>query len=270
MTMTQRPLISFITVTYQAMSVLEPTLDRFLDQTTGGFECLIIDGGSNDGTLDIMTTYAPRFAEKGIDLRWISEPDHGLYDAMNKGMAMAKGHYIWFMNAGDRLAGNDTVQQVHQSIQTANNNRTALPADELPDFIHGETLVVDQHYNKLGFRRLKAPKDLQWKHFKWGMLVCHQAMLIKQEMATPFNLHYKYSSDYDWAIRCLKTSKKTLKIDQVVCEFMDGGLTKKKMKASLKERYRIMVYHYGWLSTSLLHLWFVVRAAWFKLRHGWI
>lgn len=268
--MTQRPFLSFITVTYQAVNVLSPTLDRFLTQSGLSFECLIIDGGSNDGTVELIKAFASRFQEKTIPFRWISEPDGGLYHAMNKGIAMAQGDYLWFMNAGDRLASTNTLLQLNQALTkqeaTLTDNHQAL----LPDFIYGETMIVGKNYEVIGPRRLRAPKKLTWKHFRWGMLVCHQAMLVKRSIAPPFDTSYRYSADFDWAIRCLKASRSIQNAEIVLCEFMEGGLTNQKMAASLKERFTLMAHHYGYAMTTLVHGWFVVRAAWFKLWHGWI
>jgi len=268
--MTHPPLISFITVTYQAASMLSPTLDRLLAQSSTSFECLVIDGGSNDGTVDVITTYATRFQEKGIPFRWISEPDKGLYDAMNKGLVMAEGSYVWFMNAGDRLASEDTLHLLEKGLKEAGKELMDHEQEQLPDFMYGETMIVDATYGIVGPRRLKAPTNLTWKHFRWGMLVCHQAMLVKRTMAPPFNTSYRFSSDYDWAIRCLKASRHIHNTGLVLCEFMEGGLTKQKMSLSLKERYAIMAKNYGYVSTTLLHGWFFIRAAWFKLQHGWM
>jgi glycosyltransferase involved in cell wall biosynthesis len=256
------PLFSIITVTYQAETTLPVTVDRFLEQEVTDYEYIFVDGGSTDGTVELIRNAVTRFAEKGISARWISERDNGLYDAMNKGLSMANGIYVWFMNAGDCLAGPCTLSNLVSFLDSGN---PAL----YPDFLYGETLIVDEHYNVLGPRRLKAPAVLTWRKFKWGMLVCHQSMIVRRSIAQPFNTHYKYSADFDWAIRCMKASSFISNSGLVLAYFQTGGLTNKRMKASLKERFTIMVENYGWVSTIFLHAWFVVRAAWFKLFHGW-
>ena len=269
--MVTQPLISFITVTYQAEAVLPPTLDRLLEQTDLSFECLVIDGGSTDGTLALIKDYEAKFAGCGVTFTWISEPDKGLYHAMNKGLAMAQGVYVWFMNAGDRLAGKGTIQRIKAGLTPVATSQASFDsAMTLPDFIYGETTVVDDGYNVVGARRLKAPAHLTWKQFKWGMLVCHQAMVVKRSLAPAFDLHYRYSSDFDWAIRCLKQATSIHNTNLVLCDFLHGGLTTNKMKSSLKERFVVMTNHYGLLSTLTLHGWFIIRAGWFKVRHGWL
>lgn len=269
--MITQPLISFITITYQADAVLSPTLDRLLEQTDTSFECLVIDGSSTDGTLALIKAYEEKFTQRAIPFTWISEPDEGLYDAMNKGLALANGVYVWYMNAGDRLGSVDTIQALKNALSSSKTaKKTGEASRRLPDFIYGETMVVDQQYKVLGPRRLHAPEHLTWKHFKWGMLVCHQAMLVKRSLAPSFDRRYHYSADFDWAIRCLKQATVIHNSKLVLCDFLYGGLTTNKMKSSLKERFFIMKNHYGLFSTLLLHGWFVIRAAWFRLSHGWM
>lgn len=270
--MSASPLFSIITVTYQANAVLPFTVDRFLEQEATDYEYLFIDGGSTDGTVELIDDYVARFTEKGICARSISERDNGLYDAMNKGLSMATGTYVWFMNAGDRLAEPSTLSSITSFLHayTDANGSTQDDDTEYPDFLFGETLIVNEQHHVLGPRRLKAPQTLTWKKFQWGMLVCHQSMIVRRTLAQPFNTLYNYSADYDWAIRCMKASSRIVNTGLILTHFQTGGLTDNRMKASLKERFNIMTDTYGWPSTILLHGWFIVRAAWFKLFHGWI
>jgi glycosyltransferase involved in cell wall biosynthesis len=262
-----KPLISIITITYQAENVLRRTIDSILAQDFTNFEYLIVDGLSTDGTTAIIKEYQPVFQEKGISFRWLSERDHGIYDAMNKAIHIAVGDYLWFMNAGDEIASPNTINTLWSAL-------FLLVPDKIngimPDFIYGETLIVDDSGAIMGKRRLKAPEKLSWKSFRMGMLVCHQSMLVKRDLAPDYNLAYRYSGDFDWTIRCLLNAQYVYNTHIVLTRFLDGGVSKKKMKASLRERFQIMTNYYGFLSTSLFHFWFVCRAVVFKLRHGWI
>ena len=119
-----QPTFSIITITYNAVRLVEQTLLNVLSQSYPNIEYIVIDGGSTDGTVDIIRRY-----ESGLAY-WVSEPDKGIYDAMNKGLQKATGDYVWFINAGDTLCSSDTVQSVVSKLQ----KRKALP-----DIIYGET-----------------------------------------------------------------------------------------------------------------------------------
>lgn len=240
----QQPRFSIITITYNASRWLEQTILNVLSQSYPDIEYLIIDGGSTDGTVQIIEQYA-----SGITY-WVSEPDKGIYDAMNKGLSRATGDYVWFINAGDSLSSADTVQRVASAIRTKKN---------LPDILYGETNIVDEAGHSLGARRLKAPRHLTWKSFRMGMLVCHQSFIIKRTLAPFYDLQYRYSADFDWCIRCLKQAKTCYNTRQVLSAFLDGGTSTTQRKASLKERYAIMCKYYGTFATILLHGWFAIR-----------
>jgi glycosyltransferase involved in cell wall biosynthesis len=242
--MNTQPRISVVTVTYNAARWLEGTVLSVLNQSYPHLEYIIIDGASTDGTTDIIRQY-----EAGISY-WASEPDNGLYDAMNKGIGQATGDYLWFINAGDKIETADTVQQMVARLRKRKS---------LPDIVYGETTVINEEGKSLGMRRLRPPKKLTWKSFRMGMLVCHQSFIIKREIAPLYNLRYRYSSDFDWCIRCMKAAKTICNSKMILSGFLDGGMSTVQRKASLKERYAIMCNYYGKVSTSLLHLWFAVR-----------
>ena len=239
------PKFSIITVTYNAAKVLEETIQSVISQTYKNVEYIIVDGRSKDTTLQITDKY-----KKWIH-RLVSEPDKGLYDAMNKGIQLATGDYLCFLNAGDKLHDNNTLQLIVHSLK----------GKTLPDVVYGETAIVDKQGNFLHMRRLSAPKELHWKSFKKGMLVCHQAFFAKRELAIqePYLLDYRFSADFDWCIRIMKRAKQLHNTRQTVIDYLNEGMTTHNHKASLKERFRIMVKHYGWISTILHHGWFVIR-----------
>lgn len=238
-----KPLFSIITVTYNAEQTILPTMKSVCSQTCTDYEHLIIDGASSDNTLSIVKEF------NSTQLRIASEPDKGLYDAMNKGIAAAYGGYLIFLNAGDSFFESDTLQLLKQQIE----------AEKFPDIIYGETALYDNAGNFIGMRRLKAPEKLTWKSFRNGMLVCHQAFIAKREIVRPYNLAYRFSADFDWCIRCMKQAKSIYNSHQVIVRYLSEGLTTQNHKASLKERYRIMCRYYGHITVSLLHLWFAVR-----------
>ena len=237
------PRFTIITVTYNAAKVIEKTIQSIVAQTYKNYEYIIIDGASKDSTLAIIDKYRDNVNTV------ISEPDKGLYDAMNKGIAAASGDYLCFLNAGDIFHGKDALQQIANSITS----------DSLPDIIYGETAIVDKDDNFLHMRRLKTPENLTWKSFKQGMLVCHQAFFAKRTLAEPFDLSYRFSADFDWCIRVMKKASTLHNTHITIIDYLDEGLTTQNHKASLKERFHIMAKHYGWVSTVAHHIWFVIR-----------
>jgi Glycosyltransferases involved in cell wall biogenesis len=270
-----KPLISIITITFQAESHLRRTAESVLNQSYSNIEYIIVDGGSKDQTISIIKEYEEKFNLKSIPFRWISEQDNGIYDAMNKGMQLATGDYVWFVNSGDKIASETCLEDIFRSPFAVFNGKGKLsgetcPSEDLPDFIYGETFIVNEQGDIMGPRRLKAPERLNWRSFRMGMLVCHQSMLVKRSIAPRFDLQYKYSSDFDWTIRCLKQSTILYNTHMVLSHFLDGGVSKRKMRTSLMERFKIMSKNYGVIPTTLRHSWFIFRAAWFKLIHGWI
>ena len=244
-------LFSIITVTYNASRWLERTIRSVISQSYSNIEYIIVDGNSSDGTLDIIKKYQTSVTH------WMSEPDRGLYDAMNKGMKLASGDYVWFLNAGDTLYSETVVQDMVNAVGGGN----------LPDILYGETLIADSEGNPLAMRRLKAPEKLSWKSFDMGMLVCHQSFLVRRAIAEPYDMQYRFTADYDWCIRCLKKADRVFNTHLILSRFLEAGLSATNRKEALKERYRIMCENYGKLPTQIRHVWFALRfytAKWTK------
>ncbi len=252
--------ITIATVTWNAASLIERTIHSVEQQTYAHVEHLIVDGNSSDNTLQLVHHYQERNSRAQVrhEIVCISEPDRGLYDAMNKALSMATGHYILFLNAGDTLHTANTLAQVAEAAQTT--------APTLPAVIYGHTHLVDAHGHYLRERRLTPPERLTWRSFKNGMLVCHQAFFANTRLArhTLYNLRYRFSADYDWCIRLMHQAEREhlplVNAHLVVANYLSEGLTTKNHKASLRERFRIMCRHYGLVPTLLRHVWFVVRS----------
>lgn len=240
-----KPLISIITITYNAAGALTPTMKSVKEQSFTDYEHLIIDGASKDNTLDIARTLG------GKNLRILSEPDKGLYDAMNKGLDMAKGKYVLFLNAGDTFHSQDTL--------SAYGKEAAKGAD----IIYADTVIVDKDRRVLAPRHLSAPRILSFQSFSKGMLVCHQAFMVRKDLAPHYDLHYRFSADYDWTVKCLKRTKpgKCANLNTVAINYLSDGLTDKNKLKSLRERFKIMCGHYGTLPTIFNHIKFIFRAA---------
>ncbi len=240
--MKTNPLISVITITFNAENCLKPTMDSVAEQKFTNREHIIIDGASTDSTLDIARHYP--------GVRILSEPDQGLYDAMNKGLAMARGEYVIFLNAGDTFHSPATL-----SIY-------ALRADLGDDIIYGDTVIVDADRRIIAPRHYAAPDQLTFESFSKGMLICHQAFMVKRRLAPEFDLKYRFSADYDWTIRCIKASKpeRCTNLNAIVIDYLSDGLTDKNHTKSLKERYNIMAQHYGKMHAFKRHVQLVCES----------
>ena len=242
--MTRQPLISLITVTFNAAKTISKTLESVKEQTFMDFEHLIIDGASKDNTIDIIKEY--NLPQTIV----FSEPDKGLYDAMNKGLRMAKGKYVIFLNAGDAFHSPDTLKYYSEA------------ASKGKDIIYGDTIIVDETGAKIADRHLSVPSRLTKKSFSDGMLICHQAFMVRKDMAPFYDLSYKFSADYDWTVKCIENSNpdNCENLNRVTIDYLSDGLTDKNKWKSLRERFRIMASHYGLPTTVVKHLSFVVRA----------
>ena len=243
------PLFSIITVTWNAASVIAPTLESVQRQTNSDYELLIIDGASTDETLTIVRQASI------AGLRVFSEPDKGLYDAMNKGIARARGRYIMFLNAGDAFASETVLARL--ALLTASN----------PGVIYGQTQLVDARRNVVGQRHLTAPKRLTAASFLNGMVVCHQAFVARRDLVPEYDLQYRLSADYDWCIKILRKSPANAYAGPApIISYLADGMTTRHHRASLWERYRIMCRHYGTTRATMRHLGFIPR--YLKRRFG--
>lgn len=250
---------SIITCTYNAESVLKRTLHSVLEQTYPYVEHIILDGASEDHTMDMVDEYLHEDKQRETRHQIVisSEPDGGLYFAMNKAIKKSTGTYLVFLNAGDVFPASDTLEVIANSIGDG---------EALPGVIYGDTDIVDEDGHFLRHRRLTPPEKLSWKSFKYGMLVCHQSFYAQTNIAKDvlYNTNYRYSADVDWCIRIMKVCKeRNLKlkyVHHVFTNYLDGGMSIKNHRASLEERFRVMQSHYGWITTVMMHIWFVLRS----------
>ena len=237
------PFFSIITVTFNAEKYIKQTIESVITQSYSGIEYIIIDGNSSDNTVSIVKKHKENF------IHFISEPDNGLYDAMNKGLSAATGDYVWFINAGDFLKNVRIVEEVAHIVKK----------NMLPDIIYGETDLIDNTGNVFAERRLRAPRQLTWESFRMGMLVSHQAFIVKRDICPEYNLNYRFSADFDWCIRCMKKAKTIINSGSRLVNYQYEGTTTANRKASLKERYQIMCENYGTIPTQIRHIWFAIR-----------
>jgi glycosyltransferase involved in cell wall biosynthesis len=243
-----KPKLSIITVVYNNVRDIERTILSVIGQTYTNIEYIMVDGLSTDGTLDVIQQYHTHLTTL------INEPDKGIYDAMNKGLAVATGDYVLFMNSGDELYAPDTIEKVLASAGDA-------------DIYYGETEMIDEHGNSLGRRRHKAPQRFNWRQFKYGMSISHQAIYIKRSLVQPYNPKYQLSADIDWILTAAKKAKKIVNVNRYVAKYLVGGMSKTKHRQSLLERFAIMKEHYGLIPTIVNHAVIAFNLGWYWLRN---
>jgi len=242
------PKLSVITIVYNNVKDIERTMLSILNQTYSNIEYIVIDGASNDGTLEVIKKYEDRIA------KLISEKDKGIYDAMNKGLALATGDYVLFMNSGDEIYKLETVEKIFATAPNA-------------DIYYGETEMYDENWQSLGRRRHQAPEHFTWESFKYGMNISHQAIYIKRSLTEPYNLQYKYSADIDWIIKIAKKASSIVNTHLYVAKYLVGGMSKKKHRESLKERFHIFSHYYGLFSNVINHAVIAFNLAFYFLKH---
>lgn len=238
------PLFSIITVTYNAQDTIAPTLESVDRQTCPHYEHLIIDGASSDSTPTIVGRHPNPLR------RFLSSPDRGIYDAMNKGLAEAKGEYVVFLNAGDTFHAPGTLEEIAELIL----------ANDFPGVLYGQTDIVDSSRRRLRPRHLTAPANLTYRSFADGMVVCHQAFIALRRITAEYDLRYRFSADYDWCIRVLQHSRNNVMHPGIIIDYLHQGTTTRNRRRSLMERFRIMSYYYGFFPTLLRHFRFLLRA----------
>ena len=150
----------------------------------------------------------------------VSERDRGLYDAMNKGLGLAKGDYVIFLNAGDAFHNPNTLQLIADTVMD----------NDYPGIVYGQTQIVDASRRRLGDRHLKAPSILTLDSFKDGMVVCHQAFIVLRKLVDNYDTRYRYSADFEWCIRCLQRSHRNCYIDRILIDYLSEGVTTATIK----------------------------------------
>ena len=240
----RNPSFSIITVVYNDEVNIKKTIMSIINQTYLNKEYIIIDGNSNDNTLKICNQYINK-----ID-QIVSEPDEGLYDAMNKGMNIASGDYIIFINSGDIFASNDTLTLVSDNI----NNKSKIN----PDFIYGDSLECRIYGNEVFYKKARS-----YKFIWYGMFTHHQSMFYSRKIiknhGLEFNLKYKLASDWDFTAKFLTKSNNHLRIPIPVSIFKQGGLSSNFI-LGLKEQF---IIRRNTLKISLFNCIFIYIIHWF-------
>lgn len=208
------PSITLITVTYNAEKILAETLESAAVQSFKNFEHWVIDGGSKDGTVDVV--------KKFPHVKFISEKDNGIYDAMNKGIERAEGEFVYFLNAGDCLFNSTILLQISEHIK----KRTY-------DMIYGDVFFKN-HPSGVDFVQ---GRKIGFTDYYFSIALCHQAAFIKKELFNKlglYKLNYKILADQEWFVNYFKNCDNSLYITQTVASYETIGM-------SHKQRFRNMI-----------------------------
>ncbi|MBE5321998.1 glycosyltransferase [Pedobacter sp. MR2016-19] len=242
------PLITIITVCYNAVQTLEQTILNIISQDCKDYEYIVVDGGSSDGTLEIIKKYSNKITQ------WVSEPDKGIYDAMNKGAAIARGKWLCFMNSGDTFYNTNTLVELFSKAEVFNKNCTV---------IYGNT-------NKLYANYSKVVKPAEIGQIAFHLPFCHQSSLVLTEEFKKyyFNLQYKIVADDHLFYSMYKDGHSFCYIDQVISNYEAmEGVSSRKFKKALWENYQIrggqskrywyFRYYLPFLFRNTLHLAYI-------------
>jgi glycosyltransferase len=208
--------ISLITVTFQSAGTLKDTIDSVRRQTFDDMEYIVIDGGSSDGTVDILKN------NSDVVDKWISEPDSGIYDAMNKGIGMASGEVIGFLHADDVFAGSEVIENIHNRYQ---ESQFHLLYGDLEYVSSENPEKVVRYWRSGSFRRQRLHR---------GWMPPHPTVYVSRhffETIGDFNIEYRISADYEWLLRAL--SFPTVKVEympEVLVRMRLGGASNKSLR----------------------------------------
>lgn len=238
-----KPLITVITVVYNGEKFLEETIQSVINQTYDNVEYIIVDGGSTDGTLDIIHKY-----EHAIDY-WVSEPDQGIYDAMNKGISLATGDWINFMNAGDIFYQDTTISEIFSG--TIASNTTFLYGDVSVDY--GDCEII------------KTASNLKQIHK--CMVFSHQSLFVRTDYleCNPFDLTYKSAADYNLIYKAYIHNAGFMYIDKVISKVIAGGVSDTQRLRSIRESERVVLSNCK-KNKLLRRLYFLCMCAWLILK----
>ncbi|OXG08606.1 glycosyltransferase [Flavobacterium piscis] len=246
--MIEPPLVTIITVCYNAVQTLEQTILNVVNQDCKDYEYVIIDGGSTDGTLEIVKKYNDKITH------WVSEPDKGIYDAMNKGAAISRGKWLCFMNSGDTFYHTSTLEDLFSKSNIF---------DENYDVIYGNTNKIYRNFSKI-------IKPGEIRQIANHLPFCHQSSLVLAEVFKKynFNLQYKIVADDHLFYSLYKDGYRFGYIDQVISNYEAmEGVSSRKFKNALWENYQIrggqskrywyFRYYLPFLFRNTLHLVYI-------------
>ena len=214
----QRPLFSIVTVVRNAAMTIDAVIGSLIGQEFRDFEWVVIDGASTDGTLEKLALHRPEIQVL------VSEPDRGIYDAMNKGIAACRGEWVFFLNADDRFCDDRVLADVAARLKQAATDESLLYGNVI--YTNGER-SWKRRFHWVNRRKL-LHGDL-----------CHQAVFARRSLFDtlgPFDTTLKINADYDWLLRVFRADVRTLHLDRDIAVFFQGGAHTKNPEFQRNER----------------------------------
>ena len=243
--------ISIISICYNCKNEMERTIKSVISQTYSNIEYVVIDGGFTDGTAEIIAKYS-----SDISI-FVSEKDKGIYDAMNKGLKLSSGNYVWFINGGDTVFDENTVANIMSKCN-----------DE--DIIYGDCMFFDENGNDIDLRTNILKKDLPSRlnkyTFFYGSNISHQSFIAKKDLAPQFNIALNQVADLDWMIEIMKASKSSLLINAPISRFLAGGTSTLNWKTAMKQRFQLYIHQYGIIPALFSHAIIAVKFGFNKIK----
>lgn len=260
------PFLSIATPCYNSINTIERTLKSVLNQGFKDYEYLIIDGGSTDGTLDIIRRYEPLFEGR---MMWVSEPDKGLYDAFNKGILRSKGRYCWNVNSDDYVETD--------AFQTLYDFSKDFPEDDLPCIVGLMRFVSRDGTKVISITPCVTQKSLDKEYHCDGMGLNHPATVVPRSMYAYIGLYdirFRISADIDWFNRAYAAGMKIIGINKILINMADGGVSNgaESIKVAAKDRLLSFRKKYCKETTARIHFWIwwmrIYKQKWIKEYRG--
>ncbi|MBU7587113.1 MAG: glycosyltransferase [Nostoc sp. TH1S01] len=224
--MPKLPIISIITVTYNCLKGLRETFASINSQTYKNIEYIVIDGGSQDDTINFMHTNADKISY------WVSEKDDGIYDAMNKGASSATGDWIIFMNAGDKFFAEDTLAKVAEYLN-----------DSIDVIYGGVEFVINDRYGDRSYQRQPNNLSIIWREIP----TCHQSVFVKRELQIkyPFNTALTWCADHEFLAKLYLSGYCFQEIPVIISKFDASGGASRDLLSFTRERWSICRRYFG-------------------------
>lgn len=228
--------ISVLTVCRNSAETIKHTLDSFFAQDHPAKELVIVDGGSSDETLSIVRSYPQS------SIRMISEPDRGMYDALNKGLGLYTGDSVGVLNSDDCFHDHTVLSRISTGLENA-------------DIVHGDLDFVENHLNKQVVRRWRAvPKPA--RGFRTGWMPAHPTFYVRRSVAEavgPFDLNLRVASDYDWMLRAVELHGfRTGVVGHVLIDMMVGGASTRSLRSYIGHNLESLRSRRQWLGSELI------------------